>query len=524
MKKHGQTQVSDGKISALENRVKELEILVKFYEEQLRLSKKRQLEPSSEKSEYDQLRLDHMEDSDAANLDEHHKSPDIELVKAHYRKKSSRQDRLPEDLPIEEILCELPEEEQFCPDCGNATHVMGKESREELVVIPAKVMIRRYLTCTYACRECAKLSDRVPIRKASAPAPVIKGSFASPESIAWAAHQKFTMGVPLYRQEQEWQRQGVLLSRQTMANWLISVVEQWLRPIVDEMKRRLLSCEVLHADETTFQVLREPGKSPRSKSYLWVYRTSGDADSPIVLAEYKPDRKTCNPSIFLADFSGYLHTDGYEVYHKLPSEIVVVGCWAHVRRKWDEALKVVPKANRKDSDAMRGKGYCDKLFEVERALSELDVDERHKKRAEQLEPLMDAFFAWASGVEARPKSSLGAAITYMFSQKKYLRNILLDGRLELSNNRVERTIKPFVISRKNFLFANTPRGAHAASVLFSLIETAKETGINPLVYLTYVFKTAPNMDMNDSENLSALLPSGYKSLMTRNVLLSCDTM
>lgn len=518
------TQASDYKISALESRINELEILVKFYEEQLRLSKKRQFDPSSEKSEYDQLRLDQMEELEIIDLDEGHEPPDIEVVKEHYRKKRPKQERLPENLPVEEILCELPIEERACPDCGNESHVMGRESREELVVIPAKVMIRRYVTCTYACRECAKRSDRVPIRKASAPVPVIKGSFASPESVAWAAHQKFTMGVPLYRQEQEWQRQGVLLSRQTMANWLISVAEQWLQPITDEMKRRLLARKVLHADETTFQVLREPGKSPRSKSYLWVYRTSGDTDEPIVLAEYKPDRKTCNPSTFLAGFSGYLHTDGYDVYHKLPPEIVVVGCWAHVRRKWDEALKVVPKANREGCDAMRGKRYCDELFSIERKLAELDAEERHKKRAEQLEPLMESFFVWASGINARPKSAIGAAGTYMFSQKKYLRNVLLDGRLELSNNRVERTIRPFVMSRKNFLFANTPRGAHAASILFSLIETAKETGVDPLQYLTYVFKTAPNVDISDSENLSTLLPSGYKKLALKEAPLPCDTM
>ena len=161
---------------------------------------------------------------------------------------------------------------------------------------------------------------------------------------------------------------------------------------------------------------------------------------------------------------------------------------------------------------MQGKRYCDKLFSLEREIASLDAAERYAHRLEYLKPLMDEFFAWASGVEARPKSALGKAIVYMFSQQQYLRNILLDGRLELSNNRAERTIKPFVISRKNFLFANTPRGAAAAAIFFSLIETAKETDVNPFEYLTYVFRMAPNIDMNNPKNLSSLLPSRYKKI------------
>ena len=161
---------------------------------------------------------------------------------------------------------------------------------------------------------------------------------------------------------------------------------------------------------------------------------------------------------------------------------------------------------------MQGKRYCDKLFSVERDIASLDAAERYAHRIEHLKPLMDEFFAWASGIEARPKSALGKAIAYMFSQQQYLRNVLLDGRLELSNNRAERTIKPFVISRKNFLFADTTRGADAAAIFFSLIETAKETDVNPFDYLTYVFRMAPNIDMNDPENLGSLLPAGYKKI------------
>jgi len=515
MTNHTETVALTTEISALKNRVRELEILVKFYEEQFGLSKKRQFGASSEKSEYDQLSIDELIGLDDPEITPSSEEPDLELIKSHYRKKKrTRADSLPKDIHVEEVVCELTAEERLCPDCGIEMEAIGNEYREELVVIPAKTMIRRYAARTYICEKCSDLVDRAPIRKAEWPKPVIKGSFASPESIAYTAHQKFAMGVPLYRQEQEWQRRDVLLSRQTMANWLIRSAKDWLEPIINELKRRLLLGEVAHADETTFQVLKEPGKRPQSKSYLWCYRTSGDTDEPIVLAQYRPDRKTYNPAVFLQGYTGYLHADGYDAYHKLPSGIVVVGCWAHVRRKWDEALKIVKPEDREGCAAMIGKRYCDKLFAVEREIAPLETSQRYAHRLQRLKPIMDEFFTWAAGAEAgaRPKSPLGVAISYMFSQQQYLRNVLLDGRLELSNNRVERTIKPFVISRKNFLFANTQRGADAAAMFFSIIETAKETGLNPYEYLSYVFKTAPNVDIKDSEILSALLPSGYKKV------------
>jgi transposase len=501
----------DAEIEALKNRINELELLLKHYEEQFRLSQKKRFGASSEKSEYDQLSM-YIEELKTAVLETAEKAVDTQTVSEQTRTKRRREELWPKDLPVEEIVCELPAEERLCPDCGEEMLVIGHECRDELVVIPAKVEIRRYKACTYACNVCAEEADHTPIIKARTSNAVIKGSFASPEFVAYAAHQKFAMGVPLYRQEQEWKRQGVHLSRQTMANWLIYSAEHWLRPLIHELKRRLLLQRAIHADETTFQVLKEPGKTPQSLSYLWCYRTSGDSAEPIVLAEYKPDRKKENPSAFLKGFSGYLHTDGYDAYHKLPPEIVIVGCWAHVRRKWDEALNVVPKSDREGCSALLGKRYCDRLFAIDRELASLDSDERYAIRLERMKPLMDEFFSWAGSIEERPKSAMGKAISYMFSQRQYLQNVLLDGRLELSNNRAERTIKPFVISRKNFLFANTTSGADAAAILFSLIETAKETGVDPFGYLVYVFKSAPSTDMNNPENLQALLPSGYRKL------------
>jgi len=315
------------------------------------------------------------------------------------------------------------------------------------------------------------------------------------------------MASPLYRQEAEWNRRGIMLSRQTMSNWLIGATENWLEPIYGALKGILRSHTVLHADETTIQVLHEPGKTAQSKSYMWLYRTSGNAKHPIVIYEYKPDRKATHPTEFLRGFKGYLHTDGYEGYHGLPPDIVVIGCWAHVRRRFDEALKALPERDRADSNAVRGKHYCDKLFELERKFAGLTADKRHEERQKLSKPVIAEFYAWLTNLNALPKSPIGIAAQYALGQRAYLERYLLDGRLELSNNRAERSIKPFVIGRKNFLFSNTQRGATASAVMYSIIETAKENNLNPFAYLTYVFQNAPNWNIRDNpSDLERLLP------------------
>ena len=388
----------------LKSKVSELEALVNYYEEQFRLAKHRQFGASSEKSEYDFGQLSIFNEVELfADL----ATPERSLVEVekHYRKRTRlTTDKLPEDLPVEVVEHCLPEAEQRCPVCGGELHVMGKEIRRELVIIPAQAKIRERVRYTYACRHCEQTGITVPVVKAAVPAPVIKGSFASPEAVAHLMCQKFVMGVPLYRQEQERARQGIALSRQTMSNWLIKAAEDWLEPIYDALHEQLRKREVLHADETTLQVLREPGKAAQSKSYMWMYRTGGDAARPIVLYEYQPDRKALRAQAFLAGFKGYLHTDGYDGYHKLPEGMTVVGCWAHLRRKFDEALKGLPAQARENSLALAGKRYCDKLFDLERAFAELAPEQRYEQRQKTSKPKMEAFFAWADSCNAIPKS------------------------------------------------------------------------------------------------------------------------
>lgn len=495
-------------VTALNSKISKLELLIKHYEEQFRLSQHRRFGASTEKSAYDLDQISIFNEAEAT-ADENVSEPELVEVEKHYRKRTRlTTDKLPENLPVEVIEHELSESERICSECGTALHVMGRDTRRELIIIPAQVKIREHVRNTYACRGCEKEACGVPIWKAPVCEPVIKGSFASPEAIAHMMTQKFVMGSPLYRQEQEMKQNGILLSRQTMSNWLLKATEDWLAPIYHVLHEMLVQHDVLHADETTLQVLREPGKTAQSKSYMWLYRTSGDANHPIVLYDYKPDRRAKRPAEFLKGFAGYLHTDGYDGYHSLSSEITIVGCFAHARRKFDEALKALPEKDREGSHVLRGKRYCDKLFALEREFGSLTATERYLKRQEQSKPILDEFFAWAENLNAVPKTGIGKAVYYALSQRKYLERYLLDGRLEISNNRAERSIKPFVIDRKNFLFANTPRGAMASAMMFSLIETAKENGLNPYAYLTYIFKNAPNWDIrNNADALRQLLPA-----------------
>ena len=430
-------------------------------------------------------------------------------VAAHTRRSSRPEEVLPDNVPVEVVEHRIPENELDCPVCGTTMMEIGKDVRRTLVMIPAQVKIREDVYFTYACPKCKEEGTETPIRKAERLPALIPDSYASPEAVAHIMVQKFVMHVPLYRQEKEWNRAGVQLSRQTMSNWVLRVAEDWLKPVYEELHRRLLQRQVLHADETTLQVLKLEGRAARSKCYMWLYRTSGDAKSPVVLYEYRPTRKAENAAAFLEGFSGWLHADGYAGYHRLPENIRVVGCWAHARRKFDEALQTLLQEKRKDSLAAAGECYCSRLFQLEKSFAELTPEERHAKRLEQEKPVLDALLAWANAAsgKAAPKSALGRALHYLLEQWPYLIRYLEDGRLELSNNRAERSIKPFVMGRKNWLFANTPGGAQSSSVIYSLIETAKENGLDPYRYLLWVLRNAPAMSQMDEAWAEQLLPA-----------------
>ena len=369
-------------------------------------------------------------------------------VAAHTRRSSRPEEVLPDNVPVEVVEHRIPEKEPDCPVCGTAKMEIGRDVRRTLVMIPAQVMIRENIYFTYACPKCKEEGTETPIRKAERLPALTPGSYASAEAVAHIMVQKFVMYAPLYRQEQEWNRAGVQLSRQTMSNWVLRVAEDWLKPVYEELHRRLLQRQVLHADETTLQVLKLEGRAARSKCYMWLYRTSGDAKSPVVLYEYRPTRKAENAAAFLESFSGWLHADGYSGYHRLPKNIRVVGCWAYLRRKFDEAVDALPKDQRAGCAAPEG------LDNASSGLSRNWQGCRRKNGVNSVwarsKPVMDALLTWAETKSAAvPKSALGKALYYLREQWPYLIRFLGDGQLEIFNNRAERSVKPFVMSRKN---------------------------------------------------------------------------
>ena len=487
-----------------EQQIAELMAKISWYEERFRLSQKRRFGRLSEQSDQYQLQIFNEAEILARPQEP---EPDMEEITYRRRKQKGKRDAELKDLSEEIIEYRLPADEQVCPCCGDTLHEMSTETRREVKIILPQAVVVKHVSYVYACRRCEREGINTPIITAPMPEPPLPGSLASPSAIAHVMTGKYVDGLPLYRQEKSLARLGVPLSRQTMANWMVKSSELWLEPLYARLHGLLLERDILHADESTLQVLREEGREATSKSYMWLYRT-GREEPAIVLYDYQTTRANKHPLRFLSGFGGYLHVDGYAGYNGLPG-ITLVGCWAHARRKFDEALKALPKDKQNaDVAARHGLGFCNRLFALERDLKGVSDEERYRERLKRGQPIIDEFRAWLDYQRPRvlPKSAFGQAIGYCLNQWSKLLAYLADGRLELDNNRAERSIKPFVIGRKGWLFSNTPRGARASAVIYSVVETAKENGLNPFTYLTYLFEQLPNIDVKDQTALDELLP------------------
>ncbi|WP_164670296.1 IS66 family transposase [Virgibacillus doumboii] len=480
-----------------------LEAKLKWYEEQFRLSQQRRFGSSSEKTDSNQLSLfNETEDTADSAVEE----PTVETITYKRKKQRGQCNQKLENLPTETIEYRLSDEEQVCSCCNGALHDMSTEVRKELKVIPAQVKVVEHVRHIYSCRHCERYGMETPIVTAKMPEPVFPGSLASPSAMAYTMTQKYVEGMPLYRQEKHLERFGVFIPRQTLANWMVHGAN-WLELIYNEMHTRLLELDIAHADETTLQVLAEPERPAASTSYMWLYR-SGQTDVPIVLYDYQQTRAGKHPRRFLEGFKGYLNVDGYPGYNGL-SNVTLVGCWAHARRKFTEALKALPESAATTTvKAEEGLAFCNQLFDIERKLKDKSPQERYEQRLERSQPVLDAFLAWLQEQTPRvlPKSALGKAIKYCRKQWEHLEAFLEDGRLEIDNNRAERSIKPFVIGSKAWLFSNTAKGARSSAIIYSIVETAKENGLNPFNYLSYLFEELPNMDTTDKEQLAQYLP------------------
>jgi len=475
--------------------------LIKYYEGQLLMLKRKQFGTSSERidGEYRQMTI-------LGDIEVPPPPQEAEEVTVKRKKRVGKRAEDLASLPVVRVDHELPKEEQGCPSCATPMRDIGVKVRHEIEIIPAQAVVKEHAAHSYACPriECQEEQGKQTIVTANAPSPLIAGSLATPSLVAHIAYQKYTHGLPLYRIEKGFQHDGVNISRQCMAGWVIKSVQLYLMIIYDRLVEHFLKETYAHSDATTVQVLKEVGKTAQSKSTEWVHRTSGGAKRKIVLYEYTPSHSAKNVKAFFADYNGYLHTDGHKVYHDLPPGITVVGCWAHARRYWEKIWKALPEESRNGSDADTGLQYINALFKLERNFAKLTPAERYEKRLLESKPISDAFFAWVNNLGALPKTLLGEACTYAKNQRLYLENVFLDGNLELSNNRCERSVKPFVMGRKAWLFSSTVDGAVASSVMYSIMETAKENGLHPFHYVKFLLEMLPTMKSGD--DFDALLP------------------
>ena len=432
-------------------------------------------------------------------------TPDTILVEAHQRKKRRSQAEMLNNLPEKEVLLELPEDQLICGKCGGKMKPIGKKFlRHEMQIIPKQIRLLAYYAVTYACDSCEKDTGFAHIVTVKPPVPLMKHSLASPSTVAYIMTQKYVDGLPLARQEKMWAREGISLSRATMANWVIQCSQSWLKPLYKHMKQELLTHSVIHADETVVQVLKEDGKPATSESRMWLYASAALIRHQVRLFEYQPDRSGKRPEAFLKGFTGALVTDGYQGYNLL-TKVTHCGCWAHARRKWREAMP--DGATVKTSKAAVGFQYCNKLFAEERKCAAYKPQYRQEYRQNKELPILEEYYAWLKTVHPEKGSKLEEAVRYSLNQKQALMAFLDNGEVPISNNLAENAIRPFTLGRKNWLFCDTTKGAEASAIVYSMVESAKANGVEPFAYLQHVLLQLPYLGKTHShEELESLMP------------------
>lgn len=403
---------------------------------------------------------------------------------------------LPADLPRIRIEYDLSESERRC---GCERTVIGEETSEQLDIIPAKIQVLVHVRKKYACKACEGNIKTAPL-----PAQPIPKSNASPGLLAHIAISKYQDALPLYRQEAILHRSGIDIPRNTLANWMIKA-GTLLQPLLNLLEDQLLAYPVMHCDETTLQVLKEPDKPASSKSYMWV-RVGGPPTQPIRLFHYAPSRSGSVASELLEGYQGYLQTDDYAGYNRVCANnaITQLGCWAHVRRKFIEAQKANIKTRSGKADM--AVGLIAKLYAIEKSIKGADTEIRYQARQRESVPQLKKIREWLDKTlhGTLPKGLLGKALSYLEKNWAKLTVYTEDGRLSIDNNPAENAIRPFVIGRKNYLFSASVRGATSSANIYGLIETAKANDLEPYTYLRRVFADLPKA--TSVSQIEALLP------------------
>ena len=425
------------------------------------------------------------------------------------RKPEKKQGKREEDLnglPVVVVEHSMTDEELEDKFGKDGWKQLPDEVYRRYSFTPAKIEVEEHHVKVYAGKETEE------VIKAPHPQALLRGSLVSPSLEAAVMNAKYVNAVPLYRQEQEFERYGLHISRQNMANWTIQCADRYLAVLYDYLHEKLYGYHVLQADETPVLVNKD-GRPAGAKSYMWVYRTGRMyTECQIVLYEYQKTRNASHPREFLKDFSGVCVTDGYQVYHTVEEEredLKIAGCWSHARRRFDEAVKALPKTKQKDSRAYLALTMIQAIYREEKLLKDLPAEERMIRRQLNVKPLVEAYFVWVREnlPKVPQKSKTWEGFNYSLNQEKYLKVFLDDGEVPMDNNAAEQSIRGFCIGKKNWVMIDTIAGAKSSAIIYSIAETAKVNNLKPYDYFEFLLTEIPkHLDDTDRGFLDDLLP------------------
>ena len=483
----------------------EFEQRVQQIYEQLRLARRRMFGPSSESHAGQGWLFDEAEVQAAASSEAEERvelpavTPAVpETSPTSPQRARGKRQPLPAELPRLDVIHDVPEAERTCA-CGTPMVEIGEDVSEQLDIVPMQIRVLRHRRKRYGC----PAGEHAPVT-APAPAQVLPKSNASNDLLAMLLTAKYVDGLPLARFEYVLGRAGVIVPRQTQARWIIGTAAA-LQPLLNLLRDTLLESSVIHMDETPVQVLKEAGRAASTQSYMWVQR-GGPPGKPVVLFDYDPSRSGQVPLRLLAGWRGYLMTDGYEGYNAVVTQerIDHLACWVHVRRRFVDATKVQAKGKRGRAD--QAIAFIGQLYGVEREMRDKTDAERYAARQMRSLPVLAQLRRWLDETLplVPPKTVLGEALAYLHGYWPRLIRYAERGDLPIDNNPAENAIRPFVIGRKAWMFSDTPAGARASALIYSLIETAKANGLEPFTWLRRVLRRLPEATTVD--HYEALLP------------------
>ena len=444
-------------------------------------------------------------ESEAVAAEESTEEPE-DVSRTRPKKKQGKREEDLNGIPVVVVEHSMTDEELEDKFGKDGFKQLPDEVYRRYSFTPAKIEVEEHHVKVYAGKETEE------VVKAPHPRTLLRGSLVSPSLEAAIMNAKYVNAVPLYRQEQEFERYGLHIPRQNMANWTIQCADRYLAVLYDYLHEKMYGYHVLQADETPVLVNKD-GRPAGSKSYMWVYRTGRMyTECQIVLYEYQKTRNASHPREFLKDFRGVCVTDGYQVYHTIEGEredLKIAGCWSHARRRFDEAVKALPKAKQKDSRAYLALTMIQAIYREEKLLKDLPAEERRNRRQLSVKPLVEAYFTWVREnlPKVPQKSKTWEGFNYSLNQEKYLKVFLDDGEVPMDNNAAEQSIRGFCIGKKNWVMIDTIAGAKSSAIIYSIAETAKANNLKPYDYFEYLLTEIPkHLDVPDRSFLDDLLP------------------